>query len=178
MGSKTDKSYFFNNDKLSPKASIDSSPMRLKSTKKYSYMSNLSTRIRSAADTLTEIIPIAEQIGVTRISDITYLDKLYIPNFSVVLPGTEDSIWVYSGKGPTKLNAKVGALMEAIERYSSLSQIYSKGFIQGSYLQISKSFNKLLHPAEVVEPVNEDFSYNDSVVDFVPGYDLQNNETV
>ena len=161
---------------MSTKVPVASS-IRLKSTKKYSYTSNVSTRIRPAADTLAEIVPIAKQIGVTRISDITYLDKLCIPNFSAVLPGTEDSIWVYSGKGHTCLNAKAGALMEAIERYSSLSQIYSKGFIQGSYLQLSKSFNKLIHPAEVVEPVNEDF-YDKSIIDFVPGYDLQNKETV
>ena len=53
-------------------------------------------------DTLAEIIPLCKKIGVTRISDITYMDKLYIPNYTAVLPGTEDSIWVYSGKGPTK----------------------------------------------------------------------------
>jgi ribosomal protein S12 methylthiotransferase accessory factor len=53
------------------------------------------------------------------------MDKLYIPNYAAVLPGTEDSIWVYSGKGTTKAHAKASALMESIERYSSLSSTCS-----------------------------------------------------
>jgi thioglycine synthase len=136
------------------------------------------TRIKSAEDTLAEVIPVSKKIGVTRISDITYLDKLYIPNYSAILPGTEDSIWVYSGKGPTKAHAKAGALMEAIERYSSLSSTYSKGFIQGTYLQLSKSYSKVLHPAEVLEPVNQAYSYDESIIDFLPGFDLLTNEKV
>ena len=84
------------------------------------------TRVRSSQDTLTKIIPICIKIGVTRISDITFMDRLYIPNYSAILPGTEDIIWVYSGKGTTKSHAKAGALMEAIERYSSLPSTYPR----------------------------------------------------
>lgn len=129
-------------------------------------------------DTLAEIIPLCKKIGVTRISDITYMDKLYIPNYTAVLPGTEDSIWVYGGKGPTKVHAEVSALMESIERYSSLSSTCSKGFIQGSYLQLSKTYNKVLHPDEVVEPVEQVYNDKDSVIDFLSGYDLLDNEEV
>ena len=106
------------------------------------------------------------------------MDKLYIPNYSAILPGTEDTIWVYSGKGPTKIQAKVSALMEAIERYSSLSGTYSRTFIQGSYLDLSKSYKKVLHPAEVVEPVNSLYHDKDSIVDFLEGFDLLTNEKV
>jgi thioglycine synthase len=138
----------------------------------------VSTRIKSAEETLVDITPISKKIGVTRISDITCLDKLYIPNFSAILPGTEDSIWVYSGKGPTKAHAKAGALMEAIERYSSLSSTHPNGFIQGTYSELSKCYNKVLHPAEVVEPVNQTYSNNESILDFLPGFDLLTNEKV
>jgi thioglycine synthase len=65
----------------------------------------VSTRVKSSQETLAEITPICQKIGITRLSDITYLDKLYIPNYSATLPGTEDSIWVYSGKGQTKTQA-------------------------------------------------------------------------
>jgi thioglycine synthase len=152
--------------------------LHLKSTKKYSYKDGLLTRIKSAEDTLADITSISKKIGVTRISDITYLDKLFIPNFSAILPGTEDSIWVYSGKGPTMAHAKAGALMEAIERYSSLSSNRSKSFIQGTYSQLSKCYSKVLHPAEVVEPVNQEYSNNESILDFLPGFDLLTNEKV
>ena len=151
----------------------------LRDTKKFTTNnSNELTRIKSAEDTLAEIIPLCKKIGVTRLSDITYMDKLYIPNYSAILPGTEDSIWVYGGKGPTKAHAKASALMEAIERYSSLSSTYSKSFIQGSYSQLSKSYNKVLHPAEVVEPVNQAYNDKDSIIDFLPGFDLLTNEKV
>lgn len=136
------------------------------------------TRIKPAEDTLEDITLISKKIGVTRISDITCLDKLYIPNFSAILPGTEDSIWVYSGKGPTKVQAKVGALMEAIERYSSLSSTFSRGFIRGTFEQLSKCYDKVLHPAEVVEPVLEPYSNRESIVDFLPGFDLLTSQEV
>ncbi len=95
-----------------------------------------------------------------------------------MLPGTKDSIWVYGGKGTTKAQAKASALMEAIERYSSLSRTYSKGFIRGTHLQLSKSYNKVVHPAEVVEPVNQAYNSKESIIDFLPGFDLLNNEKV
>lgn len=106
------------------------------------------------------------------------MDKLFIPNFSSFLPGTEDSIWVYSGKGITKIDAKASALMESIERYCSLYSTYSKSFIQGTYSQLSKIYSKVLHPDEVVEPVVSSYNAEDSVMDFILGYDLLNNEEV
>jgi ribosomal protein S12 methylthiotransferase accessory factor YcaO len=138
----------------------------------------LSSRVRSVHDTLYEILPLCKKIGVTRISDITFLDRLFIPNYSAILPGTEDSIWVYSGKGADKHEAKASALMEAIERYSSLPSSYPRSFIQGTYRELSKSYNKVLHPAEVVEPVNIADDGKDVTMDFLPGYDLLTNEEV
>jgi len=156
-----------------------SSGLRLKSRRKHTTFSGGAlTRVRSIKDTLTEIIPLCTKIGVTRISDITFMDRLYIPNYSAILPGTEDSIWVYSGKGTTKSHAKASALMEAIERYSSLASTYPRTFIQGNYLQLSKSYNKVLHPAEVVEPVNQEYDDKDAIMDFLPGFDLLTNESV
>ena len=129
------------------------SPFCLKSIKKHrSLDGNLTARVKSLKDTLSDIEPICMRIGVTRICDITYLDRLFIPNYCSVLPGTEDSIWVYSGKGPTKLHAKVSALMESIERYCSLSRTWTKNLISGTYNDLSRKY-KILHPDEVVEPV-------------------------
>jgi ribosomal protein S12 methylthiotransferase accessory factor YcaO len=151
----------------------------LKSRKKHTISSSDAlTRVRSIQDTLTEIIPLCIKIGVTRISDITFMDRLYIPNYSAILPGTEDLFWVYSGKGTTKSHAKASALMEAIERYSSLPSTCTRTFIQGSYLQLSKSHNKVLHPAEVVEPVNQEYNDKNAIMDFLTGFDLLTNEKV
>jgi ribosomal protein S12 methylthiotransferase accessory factor YcaO len=158
---------------------LSSSFLKLKSAKKcVTKDGNTLARIRSANDTIAQIIPICKKIFVTRISDITYLDKLYIPNFSVILPGTEDSIWVYSGKGITRADARASGLMEAIERFCSLPSIYSKGFIQGNYIELTKSYDKVLHPDELVEPVSEAYDDKKSKMEFIMGYDIINNEPV
>lgn len=156
-----------------------SSSIYLKSIKKHITNNGyISTRVKSLEYTLAKILPICKDIGVTRISDITYMDKLYIPNFSAILPDTEDSIWVYSGKGITKQHAKASALMESIERYCSLPSTYSKSFIHGTYLELSKIFKKVLHPNEVVEPVEPIYNDKESIIDYVLGFDLLKNEEV
>ena len=153
-------------------------PFYLRSAKKYTEDDgSTSTRIKSVKDTLDEVVPICKKIGVTRLSDITYLDKLYIPNYSSVLPGTDDTIWVYGGKGPTRVHAKASALMEAIERYSSFYSTYANSLIQGNYSQLSRSYSKVLHPDEVVEPVIQRHDDN-SIMDFILGFDIMKNEDV
>ena len=155
------------------------SSINLKSVKKHiTNDGNVSPRVKSVEETLTTIIPVCKSIGITRISDITYMDRLYIPNYSVILPNTEDSIWVYSGKGITKIHAKASALMESIERYCSLSRTYSKSLIQGTYLELSKVYDKVLHPNEVVEPVERIYDEKESIIDYIEGFDLLNNEVV
>ncbi len=106
------------------------------------------------------------------------MDRLYIPNYSAILPGTADTIWVYSGKGITRSHAKAGALMEGIERYSSLPSTYSGTFIQGRYSQLLESYNYVLHPAEVVEPINQEYKDKNAILDFLPGFDLLTGEEV
>jgi len=133
------------------------------------------SRIITPEQTLKVTTPISKQIGVTRLADITHMDKLTIPNYSVVLPGTEDYIWVYSGKGPTKAHAKASALMECIERYSSLPGSTKRNFIQGSYDDLSQRYS-VLHPEEVVEPFN--FQYRSYMpMDFLPGFELFSGES-
>ena len=58
------------------------SSINLKSIKKYTTIDgNLTARVKSIEDTLNKITPICKDIGITRISDITYMDRLYIPNY-------------------------------------------------------------------------------------------------
>ena len=99
------------------KLSMELEPILLISQKKLK--GKVTSRMKTVQETLDAILPVSSSIGVTRLADITDMDILRIPNFSAVLPGTEDYIWVYSGKGATKLDAKASALMESIERYCS-----------------------------------------------------------
>jgi ribosomal protein S12 methylthiotransferase accessory factor YcaO len=136
----------------------------------------LTSRIKPPKETLDKVIPICRKIGVTRIADITYMDKLYIPNYSAVLPETKDPIWVYHGKGPTKVHAKASALMETIERYCALPNTTKRKFISGTYDDLAKKY-KVLHTDEVVEAVRFEYK-NDMVMDFLSGINLFTNEQI
>lgn len=148
--------------------------MQLQSRKKWTV--NGTSRIKPAHETLNNVMPISKKIGVTRLADITDMDVLRIPNYSAVVPGTEDYIWVYSGKGPTKRHAMASALMESIERYSSLPSGWLGKFVRSSYSELSKT-HKVLHPDEIVEPMR--FVYHtDMMMDWLPGCDLVSGEEI
>jgi ribosomal protein S12 methylthiotransferase accessory factor len=74
-------------------------------------------------ETLDKISDITMDIGLTRTSKITHLDRLNIPVYTSVRPlADEGAVSVYAGKGPTDIHAKVSSIMEAIERYSAEQQ--------------------------------------------------------
>lgn len=146
----------------------------LKSQKKWT--SYGTSRIQPVEKTLDKVNPMITELGISRLADITDMDRLRIPNYSAVLPGTEDYIWVYSGKGPTKNHAKASAIMESIERYSALQRNYTSKLIQGSYEELSKSYNILKYD-EVIEPLS--FSLDPKMtMDYCMGYDLLNNKDI
>lgn len=61
--------------------------------------------------------------GITRIADITDLDRIGLPVFTAIRPTAEDgAISIYGGKGITKDHAKASAMMEGFERYSAEKQ--------------------------------------------------------
>jgi len=73
-------------------------------------------RARSAEETYSRIAPLMPALGVTRVADITGVDRLGIPVVGVVRPLS--AIQVYSwGKGATLLQAKISGMMEALERH-------------------------------------------------------------
>jgi len=148
--------------------------LELQSRKKWT--TSGTTRIKPVQQTLKEIYPIVTKIGVTRLADITEMDVLKIPNYSAVLPGTEDYIWVYSGKGPTRDHARASALMESIERYCALPSGSPANMIQGSYKVLSNKY-KILHPRSVVEPMLYDYN-EEMIMDYLVGSELSTNEAL
>jgi ribosomal protein S12 methylthiotransferase accessory factor len=67
--------------------------------------------------------------------------------------------------------------MESIERYCSLSNNWTKNFICGTYSELSKT-HKVLHPDEVVEPVERFYSDKTSIMDFVIGFDILSQQQI
>ena len=71
-------------------------------------------RIRSAQATLAAIEPRKHLFGITRVADVTGLDRVGIPVAIAIRPSAR-SVAVSQGKGIDLASAKVSALMEAIE---------------------------------------------------------------
>lgn len=91
-------------------------PLRLKSAPKYGSSGN--HRVVPPRETCRRVRPIMRVIGVTRLADVTGLDYVGIPVWAAVRPIPEgSSISVQNGKGPTRMQARAGAMMEAIEHY-------------------------------------------------------------
>ena len=61
--------------------------------------------------------------GITRIADISDLDRIGMPIYTAIRPTAEDgAVSIYGGKGITKEHAKASAMMEGFERYSAEKQ--------------------------------------------------------
>lgn len=62
-------------------------------------------------------------VGITRVADITDLDRIGMPVFTAIRPTAEEgAISIYGGKGISKDHAKASAMMEGFERYSAEKQ--------------------------------------------------------
>lgn len=94
--------------------------------------------------------------GITRIADITDLDRIGIPVYTAIRPTAEDgAISIYAGKGVSKDHARASAMMEGFERYSAekqdsdeciianVDEIAEKGnYIDPKSLNLPKEFEK------------------------------------
>ncbi|OQP85415.1 hypothetical protein BTR14_16115 [Rhizobium rhizosphaerae] len=72
-------------------------------------------RERSAADTFGRVFPYLKTFGITRIARHTGLDRIGIPVWCAYAPNAR-SIVVAQGKGVTDEDARISAVMEALER--------------------------------------------------------------
>jgi len=107
---------------------------------------DLGGTIRSvpAKESLQQVLKLTDQVGVTRIADITGLDNLGIPVVTVIRPFAKH-LSVSQGKGLTLELATMSALMEAIECYHA-EHIKTHDF-EGTYASLSKEYD-LIHPAQ------------------------------
>lgn len=73
-----------------------------------------SLRCRPPAETLALATRLMPMLGISRVTDITRMDRLGLPVFTSIRPRGL-ALCVNAGKGVNPLEARVGALMEAIE---------------------------------------------------------------
>lgn len=74
--------------------------------------------VRSAhpAETLERLRPLRRKAGITRLADVTGLDWIGLPVYQAIRPASRN-MTVAQGKGLTRTQAKVSALMEAFESF-------------------------------------------------------------
>jgi ribosomal protein S12 methylthiotransferase accessory factor len=73
-----------------------------------------SYRIQPAEQTLAVASALKSRLGISRVTDITRMDRLGLPVYASVRPRGQ-TLRVHAGKGVRPLDAQVGALMEAVE---------------------------------------------------------------
>lgn len=91
-------------------------------------------RARSAEQTLEWLAPIARQVGVTRVGNITGLDRIGVPVWLAVRPLSR-ALTTSQGKGLTHAAAKVGALMESVETWHA--EHYAGSLVYESALRLA-----------------------------------------
>jgi ribosomal protein S12 methylthiotransferase accessory factor len=145
--------------------------MQLKSCKK-TY--NIETQRAAPLDeTLARIEPKVPAVGITRVADITSLDRIGIPVFSCIRPTAEPgAITVYNGKGATVEESRISAIMEGIERYSS--ELHDRSVHLAPYEEML-AHGMVLNPKDLILPKEADV---DRLMPWVEGYDIANDETL
>ncbi len=73
-------------------------------------------RAVSFNETLLMLPALRKRYNITRVADITRLDRVGVPVFSTLVPHSPDLLGVYNGKGRTREASIASAVMEATER--------------------------------------------------------------
>ena len=141
-------------------------------------------RVFDPETTLANTTKLLPKIGVTRIANITDLDRVGIPVFTAIRPSAASgAINIYSGKGISETNAKISAIMESFERCLAEQPEVSINLsgvelnterISGTYESLCESYPTLYPDALLLpQPVAEQTS-----LEWVMGHDMMNDVEV
>ena len=123
----------------------------------------------TAETTYARMAPHLKRIGITRVADITGLDRVGIPVYNAISPRSFDIISVYNGKGATKIDAKTSAIMEAAERFAASLPMRPAAI--ASYPELKKSGRRVLDPESCNFELHHAYSI-DTPISWVEGFDL------
>ncbi len=137
-------------------------------------------RASSPATTLKQVQGTVCSAGITRVADITGLDRIGIPVFTSVRPGAASgSVTVYAGKGFTKDEAQVSAIMEGMERHAAEPR--SSGLIVGSYDELELAHrnggDEALNPTRLILPSTGNYRSSDRI-EWYRGFSIANGNEV
>ncbi len=141
-------------------------------------------RVLSEEESLLRIRSVQSKVGVTRVAQITDLDRIGIPVHSVTRPSAaKGAVSVYSGKGVSDEQSRISAVMEAVERClgeASRDNLDIKEphireeWIVDSYSHLEE-FENPVDPNELIlpQPLSPE-----SPIEWVRGWDLLADEDV
>ncbi len=140
-------------------------------------------RIYASDRTLQIISPLLHDFGITRLIDLTQLDRIGIPCYSATRPMGR-SICVSCGKGVTHQDAKVSALMESIEVHFAenpeprLLERYSEEQLRVLGHKYIKLWD-MIHSNSSVRP-DKSCQKNSKMqlIEWFPGFDLLSGESL
>ncbi len=119
-------------------------------------------------ETLSRVESKMPAAGITRVADITNLDRIGIPVFSSIRPMADlGAISVYNGKGATPTEARVSAMMEGLERYSA--EVRDRELSIARYSDFGQT---ALNPADLILPAAA--ADADAEIPWVAGWDIMN----
>jgi len=126
--------------------------------------------------TLKRIEPLRKVAGITRVADITGLDRIGIPVFSSIRPEAETgAISVYNGKGASAVQARVSAIMEGLERYSG--ELRGDKLARKGLEEMLASQNAIDPRALILPPMSKMHVMHQAIA-WVKGYDLVEEEEI
>ena len=130
-------------------------------------------RVMSPEETLERVRPFLRAIGVTRVANVTGLDRIGIPVVMVCRPNSR-ALSVSQGKGLDLPAAKASGLMETLESYHA--ERVCGPIIFGSYDELRDAYT-LLDVQQLPRPTGSRF-HDQLPLPWIQGYDLLQEEPV
>ncbi|MEM7222951.1 MAG: YcaO-like family protein [Pseudomonadota bacterium] len=118
--------------------------------------------------TYRRIAPLFEKVGITRLADITGLDKIGVPVFNAIRPDSR-SLSVSQGKGIARPQARVSAAMESIELYHA--ETIEAEIRRTSYRELLEAGEPAVDPIELHLLASESDGACREIA-WIEGYDL------
>jgi YcaO-like protein with predicted kinase domain len=118
------------------------------------------------AETLRRIRPLLRAAGITRLADVTGLDWIGIPVYQAIRPNSR-TLSASQGKGLTRAQAQVSALMEALE------VCHAEEIVQPSVCEtVGQMRRSLRYDPSALDLLQRDVLGDDLPVEWLPATDL------
>ncbi|MCP4182216.1 MAG: YcaO-like family protein [Hyphomicrobiales bacterium] len=127
----------------------------------------------SPDETLAKAKPFLKQMGITRVANVTGLDRIGVPVVTVVRPNSR-SVSISQGKGATLAAAKASGVMEAVESYHA--ERIEHPLKYGSFNELSA--NHRLADVTRLARLNDSHYTNDLPLFWIEGHDLITDDEV